>query len=115
MEKTQRVCISPCKQLNGECVISDFNRVLLTIAAEFDAALISNKSFNDIAYERPGKDALGCIILFYYLIIFYYPTFLLLEWQQIIDNNEINYTWESDQTITFRSRKGSSVESILEL
>lgn len=56
MEKQSRVCISPCKQLNGACVVSDFNRVLLTIAAEHDAAVITNNTFKDIVIDRPGKN-----------------------------------------------------------
>ncbi|ETN67937.1 hypothetical protein AND_000238 [Anopheles darlingi] len=65
------VVLAPSKTLPGQCSSSYDDRLILRIAEQFDAAIISNDNFRDLLHCSP-------------------------EWRQIITTRVIGYTWVKD-------------------
>lgn len=51
----QKVVMTPCKNLPGNRSASYDDRFILKIAAETDAAIISNDNYSDLLDENDGK------------------------------------------------------------
>lgn len=55
LANTDKVLLTPCKNLPGKRAISYDDRIILDIAAGFDAAIISNDNYADLIDKKPGK------------------------------------------------------------
>lgn len=111
--KATKIILSPCKNLPGNMSSSYDDRMIMQIAAQFDAAVISNDNFRDLLNENPSKINRNDPykhIYFVTFIIFY------LEWDEIINSRVVGYTWIQD--IVFfpddpYGRRGDSFQRIL--
>lgn len=52
--RQQKVVLTPCKNLPGNYSTSYDDRLILEIAASFDAAIVSNDNFADLLNEKSG-------------------------------------------------------------
>lgn len=59
-----KVMFTPCKSLPGRNAISYDDRILMQMANELDAAIISNDNYRDLIDESPGSK-LNVTIIFY--------------------------------------------------
>lgn len=93
--------LTPCKNLPGKRAISYDDRIILDIAAGFDAAIISNDNYADLIDKKPGKLKLMPFsnssnqieILFFFLFSSH------SEWDEIIKNRVVGFTWCNDLII----------------
>lgn len=53
--KANIVLLTPCKNLRGQRTTSYDDQMILDMAVEADAAIISNDSYNDLVDKKPGK------------------------------------------------------------
>lgn len=49
-----KIVLTPCKNLPGIHASSYDDRFIFTLAEQFDAAILSNDNYRDMALERPG-------------------------------------------------------------
>lgn len=93
MEKDHRVCISPCKQLNGKTLVSDVNRIILDVAANFDGAVVTNHDYSDIVSQKQGKRTVLLHKNSFSPLNF---PFSLLGWFNVM-RNIVNFQWIGDE------------------
>lgn len=54
LHRQGKIVLTPCKNLPGKCATSYDDRFIIQLAQEFDAAIISNDNYRDLAAENPG-------------------------------------------------------------
>lgn len=55
LQREGKVIFTPCKNLPGKSVTSYDDRFIMDLALEFDAAIISNDNFRDLAQESESE------------------------------------------------------------
>ncbi|XP_040170469.1 NEDD4-binding protein 1 [Anopheles arabiensis] len=71
MHRNGDVTLAPCKSLPGQCSSSYDDRLILSIAEQFDGVIISNDNFRDLLDISP-------------------------EWRRIIETRVVGYSWVKD-------------------
>lgn len=72
LQQQRTVILTPAKNLPGYFSASNDDRFILEVAECFDAAIVSNKKYNDLVEEKPS-------------------------WRKIIDEKRLSYTWYGDK------------------
>lgn len=68
--KDGKIVLTPCKNLPGIHTASYDDRFIFTLAEKFDAAIISNDNYRDMATEKPGlKKNILYFVLFFVVVI----------------------------------------------
>lgn len=63
LAREKKVILTPCKNLPGNRSSSYDDRFILEIAANFDAAIISNDNFSDLLNENQSKFCRSVVVL----------------------------------------------------
>lgn len=72
LKRDGKIVLTPCKKLTGKSVTSYDDRFIIDLAIGFDAAIISNDNYRDLAEESESIVFLCCFyIINFNSIIFF--------------------------------------------
>lgn len=61
LKRDGKIVLTPCKKLTGKSVSSYDDRFIIDLAIGFDAAIISNDNYRDLAQESESNFFLMCL------------------------------------------------------
>lgn len=111
LNRDGKIVLTPCKNLTGKSVTSYDDRFIIDLAIGFDAAIISNDNYRDLAQESESN-----LICIFNIQFNFHCSFFTLEYREIIESRVIGYTWCNDMILFPKDpygRNGPTLDDIL--